>query len=516
MGLIPLIGINLVDFEFSRAIAQLTTNNARQQLLIEVKKIELVGNTVFSEEELRSIITPFLETKVSIERLLELRSEITNYYVEHGYISSAAFIPPQEFTNGIVTIQIIEGTLEVIEIEGLSYLKESYISLRLPPLGKPLQIDSLNESLAQLREDPLIDELKATLSQRGTRQNILKLEIGENKPFKTQFSLNNSYSPSISTLGGSANANYHLLGLGDMVNFEHTRTEGLTRYKGGYSLPVNKYGGKIGFNYTNANSEIVEAPISLLDIQADFEAYQISLRQPIVLSKASELAMGIEIELIQSETFVRDDFSFAFVDGLPDGQSQITALRLAQEYFHRGSKSSIAVRSQFNIGLDLFDSTVTEIGRDGLFWSWQGQAQWLQKLDNLLLVSSLNLQLTDDKLLPIEQFSLGGFNSVRGYRRNLSIGDNGVTANVELQIPLFDGQIGAIKLIPFVDGGTIWNNSAAVIESDTLFSTGLGLSYELANTFEARIDYAIPLVETEVPEDFSAEERVIFHLLLRP
>ena len=492
------------------------TSQISKQDLIKVKRIKITGNTVFSDRVLREIVSSVEGKEVTIERILRLRTQLTNYYVDRGYVSSGAFIPSQEYTDGIIEIRVIEGSLVGVEIEGLSHLKESYILSRLPALEKPLKISKLIDSLYRLNDNPLIENLEANLVRESLGKNVLLLKLKESEPFTSQFTLRNSFSPSVGELGGTASADYHLLGYGDLVSFNFTKTDGLTRYDLGYELPFNKYDGRIGFNYTNADSQIIEDPISALDIQADLQIFQFNIRQPIVVDRETEFVIESKLELIQSETFVRDDFSFAFVDGLEDGESQITVLRLIQEYFNRGEQSSIAIRSQFNIGLDLFDATITKTGIDGLYWSWQGQTQWLRKLNNFLLVSSLNVQLSSDSLLPIEQITLGGVNSVKGYRQNLSIGDNGVIGNVELQIPLVTGKKWAFKVIPFVNGGTIWNNSSQTIESNTLFSTGLGLSYELGNTVEARIDYAFPLVEADTPEDFSAEQEFSFFLLFRP
>lgn len=487
-----------------------------QQNLIEVKQIKLKGNTVFSDNDFEKIVSQFEEKKVTVESLLRIRAKITDYYVKRGYINSGAFIPQQEFTDGVLEVIVIEGILAAIEIEGLSSLKESYITSRLPALEKPLKISKLTDSIAKLSSNPLIESIESKLEQLSLGKSVLRIKLQETKPFTAQFSLANDYSPSIGRLGGTASASYHVLGYGDLVSIDFTKTAGLTRYSASYEIPVNKYHGTLDLSYVNANSEIIEDAVSALDIQADFEAFELNFRQPLRISRTAELAFEVKLELIDSETFVRDDFSFAFVDGLEDGRSQITAMRLIQDYFSQDERNSVAIRSQFNIGLDLFDATETRVGKDALFWSWQGQTQWLRRFNNLSLISTLNIQLTPDKLLPVEQFTLGGRDSVKGYRQNLSIGDNGVTANTELQIPLLETPESKVAIIPFINGGTIWNNSSEVLDSSTLFSTGLGVSYKLRDTLEARLDYAIPLIEGDAPEDFSTKQEFSFFLLFRP
>ena len=208
----------------------------------------------------------------------------------------------------------------------------------------------------------LIEDLRATLEQSELGKNVLTINLKENRPFITSGSTSNSYSPSIGSLGGTIGLNYHLLGLGDFVNLDYTKTEGLDRIAAGYSLPVNSQNGQIRIKYNNANTEIIEEPVSELDIQADYKAYEIGFSQPVIQSDNNNLIFSVQFEHIDSETFIDSDFSFPFVDGLEDGVSKISAIRLVQEFYNQQNNSSFALKSQFNVGLDLFDSTVTSVG----------------------------------------------------------------------------------------------------------------------------------------------------------
>ena len=189
----------------------------------------------------------------------------------------------------------------------------------------------------------------------------------------------------------------------------------------------------------------------------------------------------MDLEKLRSETFVAEDFSFAFVDGLKDGISRITPLRLNQEYSRRGNQNLLAVESKFSLGLDVLDATENETGIDCAFWSWFGSIQWIKAFDeegNWQFRTSLTTQLTPDKLLPLEQLTVGDLGSVRGYRQNLIVGDNGVIAVVEGQIPVIKGsKWGNLYLVPFVDLGTVWSNYSDPdnAQTDTLSSFGLEL-----------------------------------------
>ena len=136
-----------------------------------------------------------------------------------------------------------------------------------------------------------------------------------------------------------------------------------------------------------------------------------------------------------------------------------------------------------------------------------------------LLKTSLSTQLSPDKLLPIEQLTVGGLGSVRGYRQNLIIGDNGVVGVVEGQLPLFKSSTwGNISLAPFFDVGTIWSNidDPEDNRSSTLASTGLGLNYQLATILDAQVFYGIPIIEADGFGDGDTEERWGFTLSVSP
>ncbi len=97
----------------------------------------------------------------------------------------------------------------------------------------------------------------------------------------------------------------------------------------------------------------------------------------------------------------------------------VSVLRFYQEWVHRNTTQVLAARSQFSFGIDAFDATVNNTGTDGRFFSWLGQFQWVQQLSKrILLLTRITTQLTPDSLLSLEKFSIGGVDTVWGYRQN--------------------------------------------------------------------------------------------------
>lgn len=485
----------------SKVVAQVNPPTGSNSL-IKIEEIEIFGNTVFSVSELQAILAELLGKEISENVLKQAQRRIDNYYISRGYVSTGSFVLLQHLSRGKVQIQIIEGILADIQLQGLSTLNEKYIKSRLPEQGKPLNANDLIESLERLKKDPLIKEISGQLNQSSIGKNVLLIELEENSPVIARLNLTNAYSPSIGRNGGNASITHrNLLGFGDHLNVNSSQTQGLTRFGGSYSFPINNLDGRIIFKYNVGNAELTEEEIEQLGIEADFESFELSFSQPVISNRSESLIFGLGLEYIDTETFVLDDFSFSFTDGLPDGTTQLTVLRLFQDYSNSGDRSLFTVNSQFNVGLDLFDATVTKVGIDGIFWSWQSDIQYLfafNKEKDLVLGTRLNLQLTPDKLLANKQFLLGGLSQVRGYRPNLGVADNGIIGTIELQVPLLrGGRLGEIAIIPFFDVGTIWNNGRGTTGTNTFASSGLALRYRYNNIVEFRLDYGIPLINLE-------------------
>lgn len=194
----------------------------------------------------------------------------------------------------------------------------------------------------------------------------------------------------------------------------------------------------------------------------------------------------------------------------------MSALRFFQEWTYRSNNEVLAVRSQFNLGIGALDATINQDAPDSRFFWWQGQAQWVRLLaPNTLMLLRLNTQLTMTSLVPFEQFGVGGIDSVRGYRQDALLADNGVFASAELRIPVLrTSGSGLLQVAPFADFGVAWNNSnrdnLPSNTTNTLTSVGLGLRYSLGDRFTARLDWGIPLVGVDSTDKRTWQENGLY------
>ena len=123
-----------------------------------------------------------------------------------------------------------------------------------------------------------------------------------------------------------------------------------------------------------------------------------------------------------------------------------------------------------------------------------------------------DLQFTPSDISSSEQFVIGGVQSVRGYRQNARLGDNGFRFSIEDRIALVKNQEDSpiFQLAPFADLGVVWNNSSDDPDDSFLAGIGLGLLWEPISDLNIRLDYAPPLIELDDKGDNIQEDGLYF------
>jgi hemolysin activation/secretion protein len=491
---------------------------------ITVERFEFEGNTAISDEDLAEATAQFTNKLISFAELFQARSAVTQLYLERGYITSGALIPLQTIEDGVVRIQVIEGGLESINVTGTERLNPNYVRSRLEiATEKPLNRDRLLEALQLLQLDPLIQNLSAELAA-GTEPglSVLDVVVTEAETFSVQFSANNNRAPSVGSFDRGVQINQaNLLGDGDGLSLGYNNTSGSDGLNISYTRPVNPQNGTLTFSFGTTNSQVIEPPFERLDIEADSRYYELTFRQPIYRTPTEEFAFGLTATRQESETSLLE-IPFALSLGADEqGRTRISAVRFFQEWTKRNSNEVIAARSQFSFGTGAFDATINEEAPDSRFFSWRGQAQWVRLLapDTLLLVRA-DAQLADRALVPLEQFGLGGQETVRGYRQDILLTDNGVLASAEVRIPVLrlpQLEDSIVQLAPFVDIGAAWNNSGRPDpDPNVLASIGLGLQWQLGDILTLRLDYGIPLVSISSSDRTWQESGFYFSIIASP
>lgn len=470
---------------------------------ITVREFNFEGNTAFGTEELKQVIGEFIDRPLSFAELLQARSAITQYYVDQGYVTSGAYIPPQTIENGVVTIKIVEGQLEDIQVTVEGKLNPNYVRDRLALGGQtPLNVPRLVESLQLLQLNPIIESISAELTPSlRPGNNILVVNVVSARSFYPSAIFDNGRNPQVGEIRRGFNlTENNLLGIGDKAEFSYFNTDASDDIEVSYQVPINVYNGSIEVGYRSLTGEIIEEPLDILEINSDYQKYSFRFRQPIIQTPSQEFFLGLDVDHQKSKTVYLDGLAFPSRGSDTNGRTHISTVRFSQEWVGRSATQVLSARSEFDWGIEAFGTTIPfdlSVNPDAPYsnyFLWRGQAQWVKLLapDTLFVIRS-NMQLADRPVVSLEQFSLGGLGNVEGYRQNSLLTDNGIFAAMELRFPIYrlPRDRFVVQFIPFLNYGQGWNSGE---ETDPpineLASVGIGLQVQYGDFFNARLNWA--------------------------
>jgi hemolysin activation/secretion protein len=362
----------------------------------------------------------------------------------------------------------------------------------------------LQRRLQLLLEDSRIQRLNAELKpglERG--EGILDVRVEERTPYRLLSEYNNYQSPSVGENRVLATLwHENLTGNGDVLMAQYGKSKGLNPlldFK--YSFPVNAYDTTLSYEYRRNTLAVVEQPFQQIDINSKSDIYTYTVRQPIYRTLNSDFALELIGERLWLQTTLLGE-PFSLEPGAQHGRSVVFALRPAQEFVYRTQNQVIAARSRFSFGLNAFGATINHNGLpDGIFFAWQGQFQWVQRFSQFSWVRGLGqypwvqrlglldtyaifrsqFQYSDSPLLSLEQVSIGGRYSVRGYRENTMLRDRAVLTSFEVRLPVVSNTAWAdyLELAPFVDFGRGWDVKRPTPDPKDISSVGVGVRWGL-------------------------------------
>jgi len=340
------------------------------------------------------------------------------------------------------------------------------------------------------------------------------LQVTRAKPYSLNLGFDNHHSPSsgaeqFSLFGHVDN----LTGYGDRLFADVSSSEGSVNFDASYSIPLNAQDSRFVLYAGDTDSDVIEKSLEALNIESDYQYVEAGFSHPWINQLNEKLTFSVRLALRRSQTFIDGD-------GVPlspgvelDGKTKTTILRFSQEYVKRNKLNVLAARSTFNFGLSAFNATNEKNLPDAQFFSWLGQAQYAQRFEQIpgQLILRADMQWSNDTLLPMERFAVGGANSVRGYQENTYVRDKGISLSGEYRYPLFDNGADissankyALELAGFVDAGTAWNRGSWD-SGDVLSAAGIGLLWRYKN-FNANLYLARAFKKLDYPGEYNLQD----------
>ncbi len=470
---------------------------------VQISHIHIQGNQVLSEMEIVCCLGDFLDQTLSIKDIYEICHRIEQCYARQGYFLARAYPPVQTIDKGILTIEVLEGILGSVEVEGNQHYSTEFILKFFASIkGKPLQYDEFLRALMVLND--MHDLSASAVFKKGTTVGTadLVIRVQDQKAFHLYLNGNN-YGRWLTTnsRGGGRLDIGNILAYGDQLSVAEVigfPVDALYFTDAIYSIPLTKRGLIAELAYLTSRFHVQEM-------------------QPLHLKGSSKIATAkLTQAFYRTRSFSVDGYTYFdykqiqnFTLSRRTSYDRLRNLNVGATFdFYRPSYGREFLRLQATLGIpDIMggmkavSSGCSRIGGGGRFVKINADLDFLQKLRrqySAVFYAHVSGQWSPYKLTSPEQMYIGGVDTVRGFPLAVAVGDSGYYANFELRIPplfrlktsLNNPINNRVQIVLFSDQGAALLHDGV---NQFYCSAGVGLRLNQIWKFSVAFDMGVPL-----------------------
>lgn len=469
-------------------------------------------------EDINSLLTFKLAKQplegFSINELQAIADEITLYYRNRGMLLAQAVVPAQSVKEGTVALQVIEGSLGAVKIEGnKSYDVENLEGPFRGLVNQPVDKDQIEQAILNLQGLPGLTVF-GTFRQGSTLGDAdLLVSVREEDRFYIR--------PSIDNYGSQFTGDQRF-----MLDFGVNNVTGHADRLSGYVLetanPSN--GTYYGLEYA-ATTKTTKTSVGIRTEKNRFDVTNAgSSLAPLVTGEVEQSDLWLQRRFANRRRFradgtfdvaVKDSVTRTLQGQIQEQRDELTTFGYTFNYYSVGPRQRginlgfVRAVAGTNDSLEpsRFHGSNRAAAEDD-YTKFEIGYQRLQRLkDHNALLLRINAQHSDDLLVSLEQFSIGGPANIRAYPIAEGLVDSGQAATLEwiMDAPGFaDRPVGnrtwgdVFQLSFFYDyaGGERHDPFPSEVSSGTdkfnLHGAGLGLLFSVSQKYYLRMDVATP------------------------
>ena len=280
----------------------------------QLNSLRVNGAAAFDSDEFERFYQDKLAREISIAALFQIRADIQQLYLDHGYSLSKVLIPDQNIQKGNIVFQVIEGYVGDTEVtESLSDIPMILDFVSEVTDMKPLNVKKLERMMLILNDRPGLQVASVLANvEDNDDPGAVKLILHEadapqnELPVSGHIAVDNygSVFSGSGQVGGALTLKDAGINLSDLTVQARTTTSlpELQQISFDYTQPVFGVSGtNIGMNgsmsFTEPGSSLDE-----LDVVGRSRALQFSLEHPIIRQRDENLLFSTNFIFRNSET----------------------------------------------------------------------------------------------------------------------------------------------------------------------------------------------------------------------
>lgn len=469
-----------------------------------IHAIHLAGDDLLGAQRFARLVAPFLGKGLGIHRINLLIDRFNRELVESGYITSRAYVGPQNLTEGALTVTVVAGRIEAIQYNGTHVGKQTWdaVGFRLAaPMvaGEVLYLPDIEQTVDQLNRSRRnhVQVSIAPGSQAGG--SIVAFVNRQDAAFAYQVAADNQGSEGTGTLRLHASIDAgDLLGWMENLSVAVTTSQETNALNATLTVPLGYWTLSLMGAWSEYQNLIGDTAL----VYGTSESASLACNRILHRDADSKTALDFLLTRRQSERSVNN----AQLTPQVIGVARLGINHLARFESAHGI-GQWTLDAGVNLGLDAFGATRDPVGlpdeaaraqfRKLDFgasvdvplsdrWTWRGRfvGQW-----------------TEDALYSSEQLFAGGVGSVRGFPESAQGGDRGFYLRNEFATWRQTRLLGeSLRLEPFIflDAGQL--RTLADGRDLTLVGAGAGMRIGFRSG-HAELILGRPLQEPDGLED---------------
>ena len=486
------------DFDFSIVTPHRSAvPRAVDEVHFKLADIKIVGAKTIPAASFRPLYAGMIGRDITLGDILDVADKIEAAYRAHGYLLVRAYVPPQRVRDGVFTINIVEGYLSSVTVQGGDRSTKNLVRyyLRGATRARPLALEPMERGLLLANDIPGVSAAGVLRPSPDTAgASDLVVDISQ-PPISGGLAVDNrgSHFSGIWTVSADMELN-SLLGRDQLMASVVTSPDSMRQIEG--SLRYRRAIGFDGLIGTVVGTYTRGQPGSLLSaagVRTNSWAAGGRLSYPLIRSRAETLQLD--------GGFTAQDATVAVAGHTQQSHDRWRVLDLGGTYQRGGLFGSGAWTTTFDVaqGLPILGASDTgnptthlsRVGADIDFTKLTGATRLLLPLGgNFSTAFSVQGQFAFGRLITGEQIAFGGSQIGRGYDPGAITGDHGVGASAELRYDFrfSDSFLHVLEPYAYVDGAQTWYFKDPTLTDQSLLSVGGGLRYWLSYNLTGAIE----------------------------
>ena len=459
---------------------------AVDEIEFSISIIQVSGANHFPKSEVDAFFAPLVGRKIVLQDLRDAAQKLEDLYRTKGFFLTRVFIPPQKVEGGALQVQVLEGYIGDVFVDGPNPSSTRLIEKLMAsvPKDRPTRFSNLERHMLLINDIPGL--AGTTLLQQGGALGSSELLVSAVKvPNQYRATLSNTSSelvgPLSYSLGGTISQPFGRPGALDLtLSSAGQQLRELRSVSARYAMPigahglVGSFGGLIAFARPGG-------AIKDLDVRSRVMSFNGRLRMPLIRSRKNSIYLEIGAALNRNETNILGEL-------LTDDRSTVAEATLSwqQANWLNGDTNASVSLFQGLVVLGANDATAPKPSVSGFQPRFQRVVYTLARNQRLTpsVSAQLNLQgqYSTDRLASGELVSFGGPAIGRGYDPSVITGERGMGVSGELRYALpfaAERLIEGVQLYTFADYANATTLATEIADKQTNHISSLGLGVRM-------------------------------------